>query len=125
MKSRRDTWKPGQVRGWKDLRPEVQKFALLMESQLRMNDHKGGWKHEDEIHLMPRVRDETCELDVALMRGPGTAVPYGPRDVKARRRIGAEAADVANFCMMVADVAGAMKRDAMSTDLIEDARDGR
>lgn len=94
--------------GWEDLRPEVQRFALLMEEQLRKNDHKGGWQHELAADLFTRIKDETEELGDALRRGPGTPNPFGPYDKPARKRIGHEAADVANFCMMVADVVGAI-----------------
>jgi NTP pyrophosphatase (non-canonical NTP hydrolase) len=86
------------------LRPEVEKFAQWMEAQLRKNDHKPGWKHELAADLFPRIREETDELAAALARGPGSGNPFGPYDEDARRRIAEEAADIANFCMMIVDV---------------------
>ena len=81
------------------LRPEVLAFAHVMESRLRANDHKRGWKHEDPIWLRRRVNDELWEMDAELWRTG--ALPD-------RERIVEEAADAANFLMMVADVYGAL-----------------
>lgn len=68
---------------------KIQAFGKLMEKQLRQNDHKGGWTDEADGYLLRRLQQEVNELVEA---------------VKDRRTtIGAEAADVANFCMMIAD----------------------
>ena len=72
------------------LRPEVAWFAEQMEMALRRNDHKGGWQDDSVKSLTCRVQDETFELFEAVNAG----------DVQAIVR---EAADVANFAMMVAD----------------------
>jgi hypothetical protein len=93
-----------------DVRPEVAAFALLMEAKLRENDHKGGWHGEDTEGLLRRLREETDELETAMKRGPGTEWPYGARQKPQRTLIGREAADVANFAMMLADVCGAISR---------------
>lgn len=91
-------------------RPEVQAFADLMEQQLRANDHKPGWKGEDAISdLFPRLIEEAEELQEALQQwavrvGWGESALYLPQNVA---RVGREAADVANFAMMIADVCGA------------------
>ena len=81
-----------------ELRPEVAAFAQAMEAQLRANDHKPGWKDEDRGDLMERLHDEVGELEVELVyrgsRRPGLVLK--------------EAADVANFAMMVADVCGGL-----------------
>ena len=74
-----------------ELRPEVRKFAELMERELRHNDWKPGWKGESELYLVQRLLQETAEL-VAVLRKGGD--------------LGAEAADVANYAMMIADVSG-------------------
>jgi len=85
--------------GW---RPEVRAFADLMEAQLRANDHKPGWKGEDPWPLMYRLREETVELHECLLAGSRSSF-----DAWASQ-VGAEAADVANFAMMIADVCGAL-----------------
>jgi hypothetical protein len=65
-------------------------FAEQMEAALRRNDHKGGWSGADMGYLRDRLREECVELEMAL-----DAAPFE----KATR----EAADVANFAMMIAD----------------------
>lgn len=86
-----------------ELRPEVLAFAVAMENQLRRNDWKGGWQGDDTIFLFPRITEELDEL-----RGACFGL-YQNRD-----RVLPEAADVANFCMMVADVAGCLSKDGVS-----------
>lgn len=92
-------------------RPEVRAFADLMEAQLRANDHKPGWKRDHWIDLFYRLREETLELYDALR----DADTYDTSDRGARLTreqvfvsAGREAADVANFAMMIADVCGAL-----------------
>jgi len=77
-------------------RPEVILFARAMERELRANDHKSGWKDEDVVHLLSRISDETRELKRVIGEG------------RSLNTILSEAADVANFCMMVTDVVGAL-----------------
>lgn len=84
------------------LRPEVIAFARLMEDQLKANDHKPGWKGEDWWPLLMRMREETIELQEALAPGSRTDLPAW------WTRVGCEAADVANFALMIADVCGAL-----------------
>jgi hypothetical protein len=96
-----------------DVRPEVAAFALLMEAKLRENDHKGGWKDESIAYLSRRCGNELKELRGRLeqrhreiMKGwPPVAERTLPEIVVS---IGREAADVANFAMMIADVCGAL-----------------
>ena len=83
------------------LRPEVRVFARAMEARLRANDHKPGWRDEDPDALLDRLRDETEELDASVNMG-----------IPSKSAILAEAADVANFALMVADVCGALAADA-------------
>lgn len=75
-----------------ELRPEVARFAQLMERRLRANDHKGGWRGDTPHALLRRLREETDELYLAI----------------TAEDVGNEAADVANFAMMIADVCGAL-----------------
>ena len=72
------------------VRPEVQRFALLMEAQLRANDHKPGWHGIASPVLLHRLREETEELAEAISTANRDCVVH-------------EAADVANFAMMIAD----------------------
>lgn len=94
-----------------ELRPEVAAFAQAMEAQLRANDHKPGWKGIEPDALLDRLREERRELEVAVLQievyamgncSPANTTHYVGRVVK-------EAADVANFAMMVADVCGGLE----------------
>ena len=87
--------------GW---RPEVRAFADLMEQQLRANDHKGGWKDCKPLELWRRIGEESHELFLEIWRDRSIEDPV-PADPG---RVGREAADVANFAMMIADVCGAL-----------------
>ncbi len=92
-----------------DLRPEVRAFARLMEQQLRANDHKPGWKDDNPMALLDRADEELNELHVALI--------HAFVDMKGNReRVGREAADVANFALMIADVCGCLGETACSHD---------
>ena len=82
------------------LRPAVRRFALTMEARLRANDHKGGWEDERLQYLTGRMREEFLELEREVYPGFGKTP-----DVDRVRR---EAADVANFALMIADVVGAL-----------------
>jgi NTP pyrophosphatase (non-canonical NTP hydrolase) len=77
--------------GWNDLRPAVQKFALAMETELRDNDHKGGWSGESTKELLARLHEETHEVWHATTYGASEEIVLS------------ECADVANFAMMIAD----------------------
>ncbi len=86
------------------LRSEVNRFAKLMERKLRANDHKGGWERETTAYLSRRLGQELKELRGAVARLNGSTDPT-PEQVAT---VGKEAADVANFAMMIADVCGAL-----------------
>lgn len=70
-------------------RKEVEIFSLCMEEKLRRNDHKGGWENCTNEDLFERLRDEVTELESALANEPDVNIMY-------------EAADIANFAMMIA-----------------------
>jgi hypothetical protein len=95
------------------LRPEVLWFAEAMEQKLRDNDHKGkrSWRNDTPEELMKRMKQELQELEQignGTMLGAAIRVLERPQDPQHRAtvaaRILAEAADVANFAMMVADL---------------------
>lgn len=75
------------------LRDELAYFAIEMERKLRANDHKTGWRGLAFPHLLKRLHQETAELERAL----------NATDDPDYRRIVTEAADVANFAMMIAN----------------------
>ena len=79
------------------LRPEVAAFAMLMEAELRKHDDRPGWKNERLTWLSDRLDDEFGELSGAI------------EDQLGVEKISQEAADVANFAMMIADVSGGLK----------------
>jgi len=84
-----------------DVRPEVAAFALRMEAKLRENDGKPGktgWKLSSPWGLLDRLRGETHELEQAM---------YQPV-WRSQQQVINEAADVANFDMMIADVRGGL-----------------
>ena len=86
----------------------VDAFADEMESRLDSNRHKGdraGWSRESPHWLMKCLLMECAELYGAICDADSHEYSV-PGDLKAVR---SEAADVANFALMVADVAGGLK----------------
>lgn len=83
------------------LRGCVRWFADVMEKKLRENDDKGGWDGCGPQFLLGRLMDERDELLIAI-EGLGSA-PDEERVAYIEKAI-SEAADVANFAMMIADV---------------------
>lgn len=98
----RDAIREAERRGM--LRPEVAAFALLMEQQLQANDHKPGWKGDHGRALVNRLGEECAELS--------EAVDMHDAGIGDTTSLGKEAADVANFAMMIADVYGAIRTEA-------------
>jgi len=80
------------------VRPEVAAFAQAMEAQLKANDHKPGWKSDSLDSLHRRLIEEADELLEEIDKDAWT--PEG---------VTREAADVANFAMMLADRCGGLK----------------
>ena len=78
-------------------------FAKRMEAKLEKNRHKGdrdGWLKDHPWNLVERVLDETVEVQECFATdGAGETWL-----VKTPEETADECADVANFCMMVADV---------------------
>lgn len=80
------------------LRPEVQRFAEVMEAKMRKHDADVGtgftaWRACTPWYLYRRMCEELDEL--------GGALGDKPMDAGA---VAAECADVANFAMMIAGV---------------------
>lgn len=102
MSEQRGTYAVGSLPGMKQLiettpRPEVQWFARRMEKKLQANDHKQHWSKCNNDYLIHRLYQEAHELWSAIQNG------------EPIENIISEAADVANFALMIADNAG-MKR---------------
>ncbi len=68
----------------------VIRFVDVMLEKLDENRHKGHWRDMSQKWLLNRLRQETGELRRAVEGGNAT-------------EIAREAADVANFAMMIAD----------------------
>ncbi len=83
------------------IRPVVIKFAEAMENELRVNGSKGycGWKDMTPVELLSRVEDELKELKELSADAPDSVM------------LG-EAADTANFLMMLCDVCGLLTPDS-------------
>lgn len=79
------------------LRPEVAGFAKVMEQILRVNDHKVHWRDALTVeNAFTRLIQEVAELAGAINGGDTLEITK-------------EAADVANFAMMVADLVGGLE----------------
>ena len=77
----------------KVIRKEVVWFAEQMEARLKENDHKKGWQDCDFLYLQLRLRREYNELRREIMT----------TEKKDVDKIISECADIANFCMMIAN----------------------
>ena len=90
------------------MRREVKWFAEKMEEILSRHDRErgnDGWKGEDVVWVLGRIEEETKELGRALKKAGFTDVEYAPNlTFNERAIIIKESVDVANFCMMLADI---------------------
>lgn len=80
--------------------PIVAAFGELMIEKLDANDHKPTWKEEALIDLQDALEREVNELGEAIL-----CIETGEAISKDVAR---EAADVANFAMMIADKFGGL-----------------
>jgi hypothetical protein len=76
-------------------------FVQQMERKLRENNFKGTWTTESLHDLFRLMIVETHELSDEIHC-------TSPRDFAWAERVALEAADTANFCMMIADLARSM-----------------
>lgn len=74
-----------------EVRVEVLDFAQDMEERLKANDHKNGYLDMSFNSLLYRLKEETDKLDDELHS-----------DTRRVKRIVKEAANVANFALMIA-----------------------
>lgn len=88
-----------------NVREPVAWFARIMELQLKANDGKEGWYIDHPLMLLARLIEEVGELSAVLSQR-FTALEAKPYTTTADQQatVIGEAADVANFAMMIADV---------------------
>ena len=80
-------------------------FMLVMWEKLKKNAHKGGWSQTPLQVLSRRIVDEKVELDLAW-RAFARLLDTDCSEQElcdALQRVRYEAADTANFAMMLAD----------------------
>jgi NTP pyrophosphatase (non-canonical NTP hydrolase) len=87
----------------------VTHFAKLMQHQLDANTHKDGWDDMPSIWLYLRAQEEMGELFRAIREEPNP------------ERLRQEAADVANFLMMVLERRGALPEAGFEDQTFGDA----
>lgn len=89
----------------------TERFRQAMVEKLEENAHKGGWSDESPRWLLTRVEEELVELRQAVDAWNAATHRGYPDDIceARRRKVLREAADVANFALMVADVCGALE----------------
>ena len=79
-------------------REAVSWFSTRMLRKLKLNEDKPGWHSDTQVSLLNRIFEEAQELREALLAYPRDSLEYFEETIN-------EAADVANFAMMVADIA--------------------
>jgi hypothetical protein len=89
------------------VREEVRRFAQMMELKLKANDHKGGWQNCSPLFLLGRLKEETAELEQEIRKW----------FLADKEQIIKEAVDVANFAMMIADLA---RREKPQSVIVEE-----
>ena len=77
------------------MRKAVKVFADRMESVLKQNDHKHGWKFCSYDYLLFKLWEEVYEVIRCFNVGGNSA--------RSKEDIKNECADVANIVMMIAD----------------------
>jgi hypothetical protein len=84
-------------------RDPIIRFARIMETKLRENDsRRDGWDDCDPIWLFERAEEEMLELkkEITMYMNHSS---LSPKWLSIKERMQREAADVANFCMMISD----------------------
>ena len=86
------------------------KFQQVMLEKLEKNKHKGGWRGDKWQNLYLRLDQEEDEMYAELVQLDTYIRGSMPEHVirEQARKVAREAADVANFAMMIADVCGGL-----------------
>ena len=90
---------------------EIAWFAEQMQQKLSENEHKEHWINNGLISLFLGMEGEVAEADDA-MDGLMNALVDQPDSANIRKMVDElirECADVANFAMMIADIARRLK----------------
>lgn len=87
-------------------------FQRIMWDKLHANRHKGSWSVHSTSYLLRRAKEEVMELEKALADFSVLALTLrdknSPELRLAAEQVTKEAADVANFVMMIADNVGGL-----------------
>lgn len=112
-----DYWAAGDVDLALEIRDEVVQFAQLMEVKMRKHDPSTRWKKSKRTDLYLALKKELEKLE-PLVKFPIEAdkKTITPDDIAS------QAADVANFAMMIADVCGGLRWRTETTAGTERAR---
>lgn len=89
-------------------REPVRALAVLMERKMRKHDGDRGnaWTQKSARWLMSRLRDEVEELEKAMGEADRAIANQWSQEAAAKlEEVRQEAADVANFAMMISDKA--------------------
>ena len=84
-------------------RDAVLRFSRIMETKLKEKDgQRDGWEDCDPLWLFERAEEEMKELkkEITVYMNHSS---LSPKWLVIKERIQREAADVANFCMMISD----------------------
>lgn len=79
-------------------------FSEEMERKLKENDHKGGWDKDAIPSMIARLKEEVQELEDVVAKAMKTP-EYDPVPVELVQETANEAIDIANFAMMIWDLA--------------------
>jgi len=85
-------WPAACGRAGVTVRPCLSTFAVQMERKLRRNDHRPGWRGDDPLDLLWALREHADKLESCLRAGASSQQTI------------ADAADIGNFAMMIADI---------------------
>jgi len=79
------------------IRRVINDFSQHMEKRLRDNDRKPGWSKDTKEQLLEKLKDKVTELYIVLSKDEFSL--FG----KPVEEITKEAADIANYAMMIHD----------------------
>ena len=86
-----------------NMRKSLVWFAGRMERELRRHSDKGGWSHTSYDNMQNRLRGHLDELSEAIVTVQMD--PIDGRHKECFEKIIHEAADTANLCFIIADLA--------------------
>jgi hypothetical protein len=91
-------------------REPILRFSRIMEIKLREHDDRDGWEDCDPVWLFKRAEGEMKELkkEITMYMNHSS---LSPKWLSIKERVQREAADVANFCMMVSDNMESLRKE--------------